>query len=138
MSINWLVLILVVLVQYVIGALWYSVVFQKQWVKINHPDGKPSKEEMARLEKEAMPYYGIQFVVTFLTAFSQWYFISLQQQNWLAVSLILWGGFLIPGVVQTIIWSDPKNKLKLLQFGIMAANLLLLTLIAGWAFYTFK
>ena len=135
---NWLVLIVVVILQYVIGALWYSVLFKNQWISINHPNGSPSKAELEKLAKEAMPYYFIQLAITVLTAASQWYFVNQQSNNWFMISVILWGGFLVPGVVQTIIWSDPKNKKKLLQFGIMALNLLILTLLAGWVFMMFR
>jgi Protein of unknown function (DUF1761) len=138
MNINWLVMIAVIVIQYVIGALWYSVVFKNQWMSINHPEGMPTKEEMAELEKAAIPYYIIQLVMTALTAVVQWYFISMDPSKWLQTSLFIWIGFLIPGVIQTIIWSDPKNKQKILQTIIMALNLLILTVLAGFAFATFK
>jgi Protein of unknown function (DUF1761) len=138
MSLNIVVLLVVIVVQYVFGAVWYSLIFQKQWMEINHPEGTPSKAEMERLGKEATPYYIIQLVMTALTACAQWYFISLQPNNWFTISFWLWLGFLVPGIVQTIIWSDPKNKKKVLQMGIMALNLFLLTMFAGWAFVTFK
>jgi glycerol-3-phosphate acyltransferase PlsY len=133
-----MVLIVVIVVQYVFGAVWYSAIFQKQWVEINHPEGKPSKAEMERLGKEATPYYIVQLVMTALTAWAQWYFISMQPNNWFNISFWLWLGFLVPGVIETIIWSDPKNKKKVLQTVIMSANLFLLTMVAGWAFVTFK
>jgi hypothetical protein len=138
MSINWIVLIGVIVLQYVIGALWYSLVFGKQWMKINHPNGLPSKEEMIRLEKEAMPYYGIQLVLTTVTAWVHLYFVSLQPSNWFATSILIWIGFLVPSLIQAIIWSDPHNKQKPLQVGIMALHFLLISILAGWAFATFR
>jgi hypothetical protein len=137
MSVNWLVLVGVIVVQYIIGALWYSVIFGKQWININHPEGKPSKAEMERLEKEAMPYYGIQLVLTAVTAYIQWYFISLQETKWLSISLLIWLGFLVPSIIQTVMWSDPKNKKKVLQVGIMSLHFLVTVILAGWAFVTF-
>jgi Protein of unknown function (DUF1761) len=138
MNLNWLTLIAVIVIQYVIGAFWYSVVFKNQWMGINHPEGVPSKEEQARLEKEAIPYYIIQLLMTVATAAVQWYFIAMNPSNWLQTSFLIWLGFLVPAVVQTIIWSDPKNKQKILQTAIMGSNLLILTVLAGWAFATFR
>jgi Protein of unknown function (DUF1761) len=138
MSFNWLLIIGIVILQYVIGALWYSVIFGKQWIEINHPEGKPTKEEMAQLEKDAIPYYGIQLVLTIITVLAQWYFVMINTSNWFMTSIIIWGGFLVPTVIQSVIWSDPKNKKKPLQIFILSLNYLVTILIAGWLMVTFK
>jgi hypothetical protein len=135
---NWLTITGVVILQYIIGALWYSVIFGKQWIDINHPEGKPSKEEMARLEKQAIPYYGIQLILTIITVFVQSYFIKIQPSNWFMTSILIWLGFLMPTVVQGVIWSDPKNKKKVLQIGILSLNYLVTILIAGFLLSYFK
>ncbi len=138
MNVNWLILGAVVIVQYVIGALWYSVFFNKQWIEINHPEGAPSKEEMAKLEKEAMPLYAVQLVLTIITVSVQAYFIGLQPSNWLMISSLIWLGFIFPTVVQDIIWSNPKNKKKTLQIFILVLNYLVTILFAGWFLATFR
>ena len=138
MTINWLTLAGVVVLQYIIGALWYSVIFGKQWIDINHPEGKPSKEEMAKLGKEAMPFYGIQLVLTIITVGVQSYFVAMQPANWFMTSILIWLGFLMPTVVQGVIWSDPKNKKKALQIGILALNYLVTIMLAGWILASFR
>jgi hypothetical protein len=138
MNTNWILLIGIIILQYVIGALWYSVIFGKQWIGINHPNGNPSKEEMARLEKEAIPYYGIQLVLTVLTVISQSYFVMMQSSNWFIISIAIWGGFLVPTVIQGVIWSDPTNKKKPLQIFILSLNYLVTILTAGWLMVTFR
>jgi Protein of unknown function (DUF1761) len=137
MTTNWLALGGIIVAQYIIGALWYSLIFGKQWIQINHPKGLPSKEEIARLEKEATPYYIIQFVLTCITAWVQWKFIMNDQDNWVSISLLIWAGFLVPSIIQTVMWSDPQNKKKLLQVGIMALHFLVTVLLAGYVFATF-
>jgi Protein of unknown function (DUF1761) len=138
MSFNWFLFIAVVVIQYVIGGLWYSVIFGKQWLQINHQDGLPSKEEQTRLEKEAMPYYGIQLVLTIVTVLVQSYFVAIQPANWFMTSMLIWLGFIAPTVVQGVIWSDPKNKKKAMQIGILALNYLVTIIIAGWLLATFR
>lgn len=138
MLINWFSLFGAVVLQYIIGALWYSVIFGKQWMDINHPQGKPLKEEIARLEKEATPFYGIQLVLTIITVAVQSHFILLQPSNWFVTSILIWLGFLVPTAVQGVIWSDPKNKKKALQVGILALNYLVTIILAGWILATFR
>jgi hypothetical protein len=135
---NNLILIGAVILQYVIGALWYSVIFGKQWLLINHPNGLPSKEEQAKLEKEAMPFYGIQLVLTIVTVVVQNYFVNLQISNWFSTSILIWVGFIVPTVIQGVIWSDPKNKNKLMQIGILALNYLITIILVGWLIATFR
>jgi hypothetical protein len=137
MTTNWLILGGVIIAQYIIGALWYSLLFGKQWLEINHPNGLPSKTEMEKLAKSATPYYAIQFVLTCVTAWVQWYFVMSDQDNWLSVSLLIWIGFLVPSIIQTVIWSDPQNKKKPLQIGIMSLHFLFTTILAGWVYVTF-
>jgi heme O synthase-like polyprenyltransferase len=138
MPLNIFTIIAIVIIQYVIGALWYSVLFGKQWIDINHPDGHPSKEEMEEMEKEAIPYYGIQLVLTIVTVLAQWYFVMMQNTNWFIISMVIWGGYLVPTAVQTVIWSDLKNKKKALQIFILSLNYLVTILLAGWALATFR
>lgn len=137
MSFNLLVFIGVVIFEYVLGALWYSLFFGKQWLKINHPAGLPSKLEMQNLAKKATPYYGIQLFLTIVSAWVQWFFVSLQPTNWFKVSIFIWAGFMVPTLIQSVIWSDPKNNHKLLQIAIVSLNFLVNLIIAGWLFVTF-
>jgi hypothetical protein len=139
MTINWVAFILVTIIQYVIGALWYSVVFGKQWLAINHPEGTPSKEEMKEMEKQATPYYAIQLLLTIGTNIGLLY--VLQKTNytdWLSTTFIVWLCFMVSMTVQNIIWSDPKNKLKTLQIGIITLHMIITLLIAGWAFTMYR
>jgi Protein of unknown function (DUF1761) len=137
MSINWLVLVGVVVVQYVIGALWYSVIFGKQWMQINHPNGLPSVEEMKKLGDEATPSYAIQLLLTIATVAVQYYFMDKHPMDWLMTSFLIWFGFLAPIAIQGVIWSDPQNKKKALQIGILCLNYLVTAIIAGYLIATF-
>lgn len=132
MSINWLVLAGVIVVQYVIGALWYSMIFGKQWLAINHPNGLPSKDEMSKMEKEAVPFYGLQLVLTIVTVVVQMHFIKLNISEWLLTSFLIWLGFLAPIAIQGVIWSDPSNKKKALQIGILCLNYLVTAIVSGF------
>jgi hypothetical protein len=139
MTINWLVFIIVTFVQYVIGALWFSVLFGKQWIKINHPEGTPSKKEMEEMGKQATPYYGIQLGLQIVMNLAHLYFLQVTDYtNWLTTSMVIWGGFVITMTIQNVIWSDPKNKSKALQIAIVSAEMLVVVLLAGWAFSTFR
>lgn len=132
MSINWFVFAGVIVLQYIIGALWYSVIFGKQWLEINHPNGLPSKEEMKKLGDAATPFYGIQLLLTIATVAVQYYFVKMQVSDWFLISILIWVGFIVPTVIQGVIWSDPTNKKKAMQIGILCLNYLVTVIVAGY------
>jgi Protein of unknown function (DUF1761) len=137
MSINWLSFVLLTLAQYIIGALWFSVFFKNQWILINHPEGTPSKQEMERMGKEAVPYFGIQLLLQIIYNYAFVYIYKNSNINWLVLSLTIWFGFFSTMIVQSVIWSDPKNKRKLLQISIVSLEMLVLTVFSGWVFSNF-
>jgi hypothetical protein len=138
MTINWITFIIVTIIQYGIGAIWYSLIFGKQWIKINHPEGDPSKEQMKEMEKQATPYYIIQLFLTIITNLGLIYFLQKTKPgDWLLTTLVVWLTFIVSMTIQNIIWSDPKNKLKGLQIFIIALHMIITLVIGGWAFASF-
>jgi hypothetical protein len=139
MSINWLAFIIVTLIQYGIGAVWYSLLFGKQWLEINHPEGTPSKEQIAEMGKQATPYYAIQLILTAATNIGLLYFLQkTNYKDWLASTFVIWLCFTVSMTIQNIIWSDPKNKKKALQVGIIVLHMLVTLILGGWVFTTFR
>ena len=68
MHINYLSIIVATIVQFAIGAIWYSVFFGKLWGKIHGFDKLP-KETQQKMMKAMGPFYGLQAFVTLVTAF---------------------------------------------------------------------
>jgi hypothetical protein len=116
----------------IMGFVWYGPLFGKLWMKII---GAPemSKDEMARMQKEMMPYYGMQFALSLITSYVLYHFVKgWNTVSGMEVAFWIWLGFAMPLAAGSM-W-DTKKGLQLKKF-LMVAGYQLVTLVAlGWAF----
>jgi hypothetical protein len=114
---------LATIIQYIISALWYSAFFGKNWMVINEFDSKP-KEVQEQLAKEMGPFYGVQLLITILANFVFATVYTAIKGN---MELVTFGGyvllgFIIPPLVEGVIWGNTAKKVWGSQLGIMIFN----------------
>jgi hypothetical protein len=115
-----------------VGMVWYGPLFSRQWMKIVGAESM-SKEDMAQAQKEMMPMYVIQFILSLVTSYVLYFFVK----GWAAVSGVeagfwVWLGFAMP-VAAGAMW-DTRKGLKMRKFLIVAGYQLVTLIILGWAF----
>ncbi len=110
MEFNYLAIVIAVIAQFIVGAVWYGPIFGKLWGKI-HGFDKLSKEVQEKMMKEMGPYYGLQLLVTIITTFVLAIFItSLPGWNPYAMAGLFWLGFVIPAQVSAVIFGGTDRK----------------------------
>ena len=110
MEINYISVLLATVVQFVIGALWYSVLFGKLWGRI-HGFDKLSKEVQQEMMKKMGPFYGLQILVTLITSFVLTIFITyMPDWNPYAMAGFFWLGFVLPTQVSAVIFGGTEGK----------------------------
>ena len=127
-------------VYFVIGGLWYSVLFGKTWSKLMGFDKLGKKEKAKRMEK-AKVSYSVFFVASLLTAYclahsvlsgSSFYRISgapagLQAGFW------TWLGFILTTQVNSVLWDQKPLKLFFINIGYYLVSFLAMgTILAVW------
>jgi Protein of unknown function (DUF1761) len=97
--------------QFVIGALWYSAFFGKQWSKIMGFDKLPA-EEQATLEKSMTPFYGLQLLLIVLSNVALGVLIMGLRGLYPVTNLLfaIFVGLVIPYQIQGIIWANTPKK----------------------------
>lgn len=110
MYLNYFAVIVATIAQFIIGAIWYSVFFQKLWAKMHGFDKLP-KETQQKMMKSMGPFYALQVLVTLVTSFVLAIFISYQPTwNAYAMAGFFWIGFVVPTQVSAVIFGGTEGK----------------------------
>lgn len=110
MNLNLLAIFLITVVQFIVGAIWYSELFGKLWGRI-HGFDKLTKEVQQKMMKSMGPFYGLQALVTLLTSFVLTLFVTyLPTWNAYAMAGFFWIGFVVPTQVSAVIFGGTESK----------------------------
>ncbi len=133
MEISYTLIILAAVVQFVLGALWYSpILFGNTWMKIMGAE-KFTKEEIAAMQKEMVPFYVLQFVLGVITVFvlaTQLAFNDLVGAPAYFYALFIWLGYIMPIQVGSVIWANTEKRFWLKQILIMISYQLVAIMLA--------
>lgn len=119
----------------VLGMIWYGALFGKKFAWANNwPDFNTlPPEEKAKKQKEALPYYLLQAIVTFVQMMVlAWFVETIGRVDGMEVAFWLWLGFIMPIVVGNAVWSMQSTNKKLTLIGIGLGYQLVLMAVAGY------
>jgi Protein of unknown function (DUF1761) len=135
MSVSLTAIIVATVLQFIVGALWYSpLVFGKWWMQVMEMTNK-TKEEIAKIEKEMIPFYGLQFFLILFTTFALANHMSLLPGvSPIEIAFWVWLGYMAPIQIATVIWGNTKKKFWIKQIFIMVSAQFVCMMIAGVIF----
>lgn len=132
MTISILAVIAATVVQFIIGAIWYTPVFGKLWGKIHgHDQLTPVAQKEAM--KHMAPLLGAQFAVTLVTSFVFALLVQGFPSEWniYGLAFFFWLGFVVPTQVSAILFGGTDPKWIWPKLGIMAGGSLICLLAAA-------
>ncbi len=135
-DINYKLVAVATIAQFVLGALWYSpLLFGNWWMRIMEAT-HISKEELKKMQKEMMPFYALQLFLTLFMTISLANLVPyISDFSIYHIAFWLWIGFIVPTQIGGVIWGSTKKKYWLVQIGIMISysfvGLLLAAFILG-------
>lgn len=136
-EINLFAIIAATIVMFAVGAFWYMVPFAKAWTRIMKMDSL-TKEQLNAMQKKMGLSYGLQFVMTVLSAGVLAYIISnFPEVNYLAAAFFLWLGFVLPADTSSVLFSQTEDRYKMQQLAIMSGEALIRLLLAAWVIQLF-
>ncbi len=133
MTINIIAVLVAAVVQFIIGAIWYTPLFGKMWGKI-HGFDTLNPELQAEMQKKMMPLLAWQFAMTLLTAFVFALLIGTLSAGTNAYNLAfhMWLGFVIPTQVGAVLFGGTKPEWIVTKIAIMAGGSLVCLLAAAF------
>jgi hypothetical protein len=136
---NFLIFVVIAtILQYIISSLWYSVFFGKKWMIINDFD-KKTKEEKEEAVKTMGPFYGLQLLITILAnfVFGTVYLAIKGNMDLFTFGGYVLLGFIIPPLVEGVIWGNTRKAVWGTQLGIMIFNRFINVLVSCIVAYYF-
>lgn len=132
MDINIWAVVAATVVMFLVGAIWYSLPFQKAWAKI-HGFDKLSKKQQDEMMKNMGPIYGAQLFVTIISSFVLTHAITLLPElAFYQIVFFVWLGFVMPSQVSAVLFSRTDDSMKFQQIVIMSGEALVRLMLAGW------
>lgn len=132
MDINWGAVAAATVVMFVVGAFWYMVLFAKQWGEMFGFD-KLDKKTQQKMQKAMGPFYGLQLLVTVISAAVLTKFVVLlPNYSVYTLAFLLWFGLVFPTQVSAVIFGGVEPKWITRRIGIMAGEALAHLLAAAY------
>lgn len=121
MTLNYVAILVASVVQFIIGAIWYTPIFGKLWGKIHGFDMVPPEEQKV-MQKKMLPLLAVQFLVTVVTTVVLAIFITYLPVGWnvYALAAFFWIGFVVPTQVGAVVFGGTKPEWVVTKILIMA------------------
>lgn len=123
-ELNYALIVVATVAQFILGALWYSpLMFGKWWMQIMEVTHL-GKDELAKMQKEMGPFYALQFVLALITTFCLANVLAFGTMANPAYSVYgaafwTWFGFIATTQISTVIWGNTKKKYWCKQIFVM-------------------
>ena len=136
-DINLTAVIVATVAMFAVGAFWYTVPFSKIWGRI-HGFNKLSKKQQDEMSKAMGPWYGVQIIVTIISAYVLALLIALlPNESPYYVAFLVWLGFVLPTTASNMIFGGSPEGYVWHKISITSAEALLHLLIAAWVISLF-
>lgn len=131
MEVNYGLIVLATIVQFAIGAIWYTLIFGKLWGKMHNFDTLPPETQKEMAAKMG-PFYIGQFVTTLLTSFVLALLISyMSDKSPYMLAILFWLGFIIPTQYADVIFGGTEGKWIAPKLAVLAGASLMCVLAAA-------
>jgi hypothetical protein len=129
-------ILLLTVITFIGGSLWFSKLFGKTWMKIHHDKDK-SPEEIKKDTKNMWKLMTAEFALTFIIN-STLFFVAIASKS-LSTALIsvfiLWLGFILPTTISNVIWGGDKHKWMIKKIAISSSYRLIGMLFTVWILF---
>lgn len=129
-------ILLLTVITFIGGSLWFSKLFGKTWMKIHHDKDK-TREDTKKDIKGMWKFMTAEFVLTFIINLTLFFIASASDGLSVALitTLILWFGFILPTTVSNVIWGGDDRKWMIKKIAISSGYRLVAMLFTVWILF---
>lgn len=132
MEFNYTLIAIATIIQFILGALWYSpLLFGKVWMKIMGGE-ECTPEERKAMQKSMTPFYFLQIALTVISTTTLSLFLQNLDMGSYSITFLVWFGLIAPTQIGCVIWANTPKNMWLKQIAIMNTYQLLGIMIATY------
>lgn len=121
MGLNYTAILIAAALQFIFGAIWYTLIFGKLWGRM-HGFDKLSKAVQRKMMSQMGPIYVLQFFVTLVMTLVV-AIIALMLPQSLSVytmASLLWIGLVVPTIVSSVLFGGTESKWIIKKIAVQA------------------
>ena len=119
-EVNYFAIFVATVVSMVLGLVWYSVLFRRQWMALVGIDSS-DKGKMEQMKKDAGLNYGLTVVGAFVTAYVfalLFLWIGVEDvPSGMVIAALIWAGFIAGTTFTTALFEKKSKKLWAINEG---------------------
>jgi Protein of unknown function (DUF1761) len=136
-SLNWIAIVIMTVISFIFGHLWFGVLFGKQWQRIHGMDCMDEKAKKAMM-KGLWKIMMTELISTFLIIVGLACVIrAVPEYSGIKTALMVWIAFIVPLTASNVVWGGDKRENMMIKITITVGYRLIPMLIAGYVFTHF-
>ena len=138
MDLNYTAILVASVLQFIVGAIWYTPIFGRTWGKI-HDFGNHTPEEQAQMKKNVWKLLLPQFLSTVVTTVVFSVLLMGMPSDWniYGLAFFFWLGFMVPVQVSAVLFGGTKPGYVIKKILIMAGGALACMITLALTFHYF-
>ena len=110
-TLPWMIIIIMTVACFALGAVWHGPLFGKLWMRIHHGKNSFNAKEMEESMKGMWKLMVAEFVATLFIVMTLAFLIEiLPSYSGIHLAFLVWIGFVLPTMTSTVIWgADTKG-----------------------------
>ena len=132
-TLNWVMILVMTVVTFALGALWHGPLFGKLWMKIHHGEKKMTDSEMKKSMEGMWKIMLAEFIATFFMVITLDFLIKiLPTFTSIHIAFLVWIGFVLPTIISTVLWGNDLKKWMFSKVAISSVCRLIGLVAAGY------
>ncbi len=131
-ELNWSVIVIMTIISFMFGHLWFGVLFGKQWQRIHGMDCMDEKAKKAMM-KGLWKIMISELIATLLIIIGLACIIgAVPEYSGMKTALMVWIAFVVPLTVSNVIWGGDKRENMVPKIAITVSYRLIPLLATGY------
>lgn len=132
-SLNWVAIVGLTLLGFILGPIWYGPLFGKTWAKIHGMDCDMDEATKKKMMKGMWKLMLSEFISTFLMTTGLACIIrAIPEYSGIQSAFMVWLAFVLPMSVSNIIWGGDKKSDMPVKITLIVSYRLIVVFVAGY------